>query len=71
MAFGSKAATAPNAEQEWTVNDMPRTIEYIDKSFAIYVVKHYGAMLTWSKEDVIKEILIALENAPAKRMDGE
>lgn len=50
---------------------MPRTIEYIDKSFAIYVVKHYGAMQTWSKEDVIKEILVALENAPAKRMDGE
>ena len=52
------------------VNDMPRTIEYIDKSFAIYVVKHYGAMQTWSKEDVIKEILISLESAPVKEMDG-
>lgn len=50
---------------------MPREVEYIDKSFAVYVVKHYGSMLTWSKEDIIKEILVALENAPTKRMDGD
>ena len=36
--------------------------EYIDKSFALYVAKHFGSMQTWSKEDIIAEIARVIEN---------
>lgn len=39
--------------------------EYIERNFALYVVKHFGGMLTWRKEDVISEIIRVLSNTPA------
>lgn len=29
----------------------------IDAEYAKYLVKHFGSMLTWSKEDIISEII--------------
>ena len=30
--------------------------EYIEKDFVLYAVRHFGSMLTWSKEDILAEI---------------
>lgn len=29
--------------------------EYIDKSFVLYVIHHFGSMQTWSKQDIVSE----------------
>ena len=29
--------------------------EYIDKSFVLYVINHFGSMQTWSKKDIVSE----------------
>lgn len=30
--------------------------EYIERDYAVYLVEHFGSMLTWSKEDILSEI---------------
>lgn len=37
--------------------------DLITKDFALYVVHYYNSMLTWSKEDILGEIDIAIKEA--------
>ena len=39
--------------------------EYIERDFALYVVKYFGGMLTWDKEETIAEIVRILNKIPA------
>lgn len=39
--------------------------DYIDKSFVIYVLNHFGSMQTWSIKDIISECKRKIESEKA------
>lgn len=39
--------------------------EYIEKEYALYVVAHFGGMLTWGKEETLGEITQKIKSEPA------
>lgn len=45
--------------------------EYIDKSFVIYVLNHFGSMQTWSIKDIISECKRKIESEKAADLGHE
>lgn len=39
--------------------------EYIDREYVLYVIAHFGGMLTWGKEETLSEITQKIKNEPA------